>query len=69
MRGGVCCHRGRSAASVSNSGPRNGALVENVHAEVRKRGAFGGAVRSVDEAAEKRHRMGLLEAIEATRGN
>lgn len=68
MRGGVCCHRGRSAASVSDSGPRDGALDENVHAEVRRRGAFGGAVRSDDEAAEKRHRMGLLEAIEAMGG-
>lgn len=36
-----------------------------MRAEVRKRGALGGAVRSIDEAAEKRHRMGLFEAIEA----
>src|SRR5690242_14597426 len=37
MRGGVCCHRGLSAASVSYSGARDGAEVEKAHAEVRTR--------------------------------
>jgi len=65
MRAGVCCHRGLSAASVSSSGARNGVHVENVHAEVRTRDAFGGAGRSGHEAAVRRQRSGRLEAIGA----
>jgi regulator of Ty1 transposition protein 109 len=68
MRGGVCCHRGLSAASVSNSDARDGLVVENVHAEVRTRDALEGAGRSDDDAEERRQRMGRLEAIEAARG-
>jgi hypothetical protein len=68
MRGGVCCHRGLSAPSVSSSGARDGVVLENAHAEVRTRDGFEGAARSGDEAAEKRQRRGLLEAIEAVRG-
>jgi hypothetical protein len=65
MRGGVCCHLGLSADSVSYPGPRDGVVVENVHAEVRTRDAFDGAGRSDDDAVEKRQRSGLLDAIEA----
>jgi hypothetical protein len=67
MRGGVCCHRGLSAPPVSSSGARDGVVEENVHAEVRTRDDLEGAARSGDDAAEKRHRMGFLEAIEAVR--
>ena len=37
MRGGVCCHRGLSAASASYPGARDGVVVEKAHAEVRTR--------------------------------
>jgi hypothetical protein len=53
---------------VSYSGPREGAVVENVHAEVRTRDALDGAGRSDDDAEERRQRMGRLEAIGAARG-
>jgi hypothetical protein len=67
MRGGVCCHRGLSAASVSYSGPLHARVVENVHAEVRTRDAFDGVGRSDDEAVEKKQRSGRLAAIAASR--
>ena len=53
---------------MSSSGARDGVVLENAHAEVRTRDGFEGAARSGDEAAEKRQRMGLLEAIEAIWG-
>ena len=66
MRGGVCCHRGRVAASVSDSGALVGVVVENAHAEVRTRVALdGSAGRSDDEAVETSDWSGRLEAIEA----
>jgi hypothetical protein len=65
MRGGVFCHRGLSAASVSYSGACDGVVLENVHAEVRTRDAFEGAGRSGDDVAEKRQRSGRRDAIEA----
>lgn len=66
MRGGVCCHRGRVAASVSDSGALTGVVVENAHAEVRTRVALDGrAGRSDDEAVDTSDWSGRLEAIEA----
>lgn len=66
MRGGVCCHLGLSAASVSYSGPLDGAVVENAHAEVRTREAFEGCTgRSDDDAVDKNERSGRLDAIGA----
>jgi len=66
MRGGVCCHRGLSAASVSCSGSREGVVVEKVHAEVRTREALDDcAGRSDDDAVDRSERSGRTEAIEA----
>lgn len=66
MRGGVRCHLGLSAASASYSGPLDGAVVENAHAEVRTRAAFEGcAGRSDDDAVERSERSGRLDAIGA----
>lgn len=66
MRGGVCCHRGRSADSVSCSGAKLGEVVENEHAEVRTREGFEDcAGRSVDEVMRCRHRIDRFDAIEA----
>lgn len=64
MRGGVCCHRGLSADSVSYSGPRDGVVVEKAHAEVRTSEGFDDcAGRSDDDAVESRQRIGRLDAI------
>jgi len=68
MRGGVCCHRGLSAASVSYSESLRRGVFENAHAEVRTTEAFGGAGRSDGDAVEKRHRSGRLDAIGAIKG-
>lgn len=66
MRGGVCCHLGLFAASVSYSGSWTEVVVENVHAEVRTMEALEGcAGRSDDEARHTRERSGRFEAIEA----
>jgi hypothetical protein len=64
IRGGVCCHRGLSAASVSCSGSLDGVVVENVHAEVRTRAAFEvWAGRRDDDAVDSKQRNDLLDAI------
>lgn len=65
MRGGVCCQRGRKAASVSASGPREGAVVEKAHAEVRTTRArwAGCAAPRAAVAVESRLRRGRGEAI------
>jgi hypothetical protein len=66
MRGGVCCHRGLSAASVSYSGPRAGVVDENAHAEVRTREAFDVcAGRRQEDAVESNGRTERFEAIAA----
>lgn len=66
MRGGVCCHRGRSACSVSKSGALDGALVENAHAEVRTRACREGDDDDDDDVTvEMRVRRGRADAIEA----
>lgn len=66
MRGGVCCHRGLSAASVSYSGARDGVEVEKAHAEVRTRvGLEACEQRSDDAAEESRLRVARLDAIVA----
>lgn len=69
MRGGVCCHLGLSAASVSCSGPHEGELVENAQAEVRTRGALAGCEgRSDDVEVVRSERRGRIEAIGAFGG-
>lgn len=66
MRGGVCCHRGRSAASVSYSGARDGVVVEKAHAEVRTRvGLEAYEQRSDGAAEESRLRVARFDAIVA----
>jgi len=66
MRGGVCCHRGLSAASVSYSGARDGVVVEKAHAEVRTRvGLEAFEHRSDGAAEESRLRVARLDAIVA----
>lgn len=68
MRGGVCCHRGLSAASVSYSGARDGVVVEKLeaHAEVRTRVCLEVfALRSDSAAEEKKLRAARFEAIVA----
>jgi len=68
MRGGVCCHRGLSAASVSYSGARDGVVVEKLeaHAEVRTRaGLEVFAHRSDGAGEEKRLRVARFDAIVA----
>ena len=67
MRGGVCCHLGRSAASVSYSGPCDGVVVENAHAEVRTREDLEDcAGRNAVEAVDSSDRIGRFEAIVAS---
>lgn len=66
MRGGVCCHRGRYAASVSCSGPRDGVVVEKAHAEVRTREALAHCAGHSDaDAVDSRERRGRFDAIAA----
>ena len=66
MRGGVCCHRGLSAASVSCSGARDGVVVEKAHAEVRKRvGLEAWTQRRGGAADESRLRVARFDAIAA----
>lgn len=66
MRGGVCCHRGLSAASLSYSGARDGVVVEKAHAEVRTRvRPVPWEHRSEGAAEENRVRVARLEAIVA----
>lgn len=64
IRGGVCCHRGRPAASVPYSVALDGVVLENAHAEVRTMHVFDVCEgRSDDEAVETSDRSGRLEAI------
>ena len=66
MRGGVCCHRGLSAASASYPGARDGVVVEKAHAEVRTRaGREEWAQRSSGAAGASRLRVARLDAIVA----
>jgi hypothetical protein len=69
MRGGVCCHRGLPAASVSYSGARDGAVVDKAHAEVRTTaGLEAWEQRSAGVAEESRRWIGRLDAIVACVG-
>ena len=52
MRVGVCCHRGRSAASVSYSGARVRVVVENAHAEVSMKHLLRGGVALTAEPVQ-----------------
>lgn len=64
MRGGVCCHLGLYAKSVSCWASLDDVVLEKVHAEVRTIEAFcEGAGRSDDDALERRQRNGRLDAI------
>lgn len=68
MRGGVCCHRGLSAASVSYSGARDEVVVEKLeaHAEVRTRAGLEMFAQRSDGAAEERRlRVACFDAIVA----
>lgn len=67
MRGGVCCHRGLSAASVSYSGARDGVVVEKAHAEVRTRVGLEAWAQRRDGAAEdSKLRVARFDAIVAS---
>lgn len=66
MRGGVCCHRGRTAASELYSGLREGVVVENAQAEVRTKARCAGCVALMaDVAVDSRLRKGRWDAIGA----
>lgn len=66
MRGGVCCHRGLSAASVSYSGAFDEEVVEKAHAEVCTRVVLEVRRHRSDDTVEvSRLRVALLDAIVA----
>jgi hypothetical protein len=67
MRGGVCCHRGRSAAWVSYSGARAEAVVEKAHAEVRTTAGREALAQRSDGAVaeESKLRVARFDAIAA----